>query len=99
MWPFKKGSLLSYCKILLYCKFSNWHPPTSSQVKGFWAGFVRKDADQKPFNWGKKTHPLNSKFTIYNTILVTLLCLSYIHVNEKSGYFMSTSYIEFVPKL
>lgn len=68
------------------------HPSTSSQFKGFGTGFARR-GDQKALTW-EDDPPGKFKFynLQYNTIL-DILHVSLSYTNEKSGYFMPTSYL------
>lgn len=84
----------SFVILFKFCHIVNFaiHPSTSSQFKGFGTGFARR-GDQKALTW-EDDPPGKFKFynLQYNTILDTLhVSLSY--TNEKSGYFMPTSYL------
>lgn len=86
--------IVQFCHIvtvLSYCKFCNT-PIHSSQFKGFGTGFARR-GDQKALTWEDDPPGKFNFYNLqYNTILDTLhVSLSY--TNEKSGYFMPTSYL------
>lgn len=86
--------LYNFVILLQFCHIVNFaiHPSTSSQFKGFGTGFARR-GDQRALTW-EDDPPGKFKFynLQYNTILDTLhVSLSY--TNEKSGYFMPTSYL------